>query len=264
MKKKLGRGFGIFLMIFGGIYAAASVITFFVILFGDEPEKLQLLFSMVVLFAFGAVLFWLGLRLRAKCTAPVQAQPPVDPALERLLDEEAAALEKDTSGDSTPTAQPELAKEGPAEPAKVRVSLSDNLFLMPMLYDGDPYVLPAPDRALHIWPKAGEMLQQGAKLLCTDGIPEGYAPATAPGPSAMHGRLLKNSQSGTEYVPLFFSFQAMFQIFGPNIRVSIISFAEAQELCKECAGIVLGPGAINCVLPGGDPSGISGNQYAKH
>jgi hypothetical protein len=76
-----------------------------------------------------------------------------------------------------------------------------------------------------------------------------YKPQTKPGEQQnIHLRMLKNGATGLEYIPLFVSYQSMFAIFGQNIHVGLISFADAKDFAKECEGIVLGPGVFNKIF----------------
>lgn len=127
------------------------------------------------------------------------------------------------------------------------------IFLVPVAFngEGENEVLPEPDYNLHVLPKAAQYIEEGSKVFGQDyqQYPD-YKPLTSPGnEKILVLRKLKNGATGQEYIPLFISYKAMFNIYGQNIHVGLISLEEAREFAKECEGIVLGPGELNKVIP---------------
>ncbi len=148
------------------------------------------------------------------------------------------------------TAKNEHSSEDVSE--KSDTSINNAIFLIPVLFDNEDEntVLDAPDYNLHVMPKAVLSIKEGHPVMVKDleDFPE-YKPQTKPGEGQnIHLRMLKNGATGLEYIPLFVSYQSMFAIFGQNIHVGLISFADAKDFVKECNGIVLGPGVYNKIF----------------
>lgn len=152
-----------------------------------------------------------------------------------------------------------------AEGANAGIDLNSDLFLAPVLFDDETEeALTAPDTQLHFFPVAGRMWQAGsARLWGSTDMPEGYAPATESVGRFMHVRCLQ-APTGDQYLPLFTSFDALFYYFGQNIRVGVLSYADAVALAADtqvaverdgqsvvlpCAGIVIAPGILNQIIP---------------
>ena len=140
----------------------------------------------------------------------------------------------------------------------MELDLRSGLFLCPVFYDGDPcgangmpLPLDAPDRALHFTEHAAKMQASGSALICLDKLPAALAPAREAVGGIMHFRKL-TAPDGRDFLPLFLHYQAMTGIFGQNIRFGVVSFADVRERCireQDIAGIVVGPGSLNKILP---------------
>lgn len=140
----------------------------------------------------------------------------------------------------------------------MELDLQNGLFLCPVYYDGDPcdansipLPLREPDHALHFTENAAKMNAAGAKLFCLDTLPAVLRPASEPVGGVMHFRKI-TAPDGKDFLPLFLHYQAMAGIFGSSIRIGVVSFADVRQFCiDECdiAGIVVGPGSLNKILP---------------
>lgn len=139
----------------------------------------------------------------------------------------------------------------------MEVDLRNDLFLCPVYYDsepcggnGIPLPLNAPDDALHFTADAAKMHEAGARVVCLDGLPAKYVPAAEPVGGKMYFRKI-TAPDGSDYVPLFMHYQAITGIFGQNIHIGIVSFADVRQICMDeqnIAGIVLAPGSLNRIL----------------
>lgn len=153
-----------------------------------------------------------------------------------------------------------------AEETKDAIDFETDLFLVPINYTGEaPGALDAPDTALHYFPLAAEMTMNGAWLWGAADMPEGYAPATEGRNETMHVWCLK-APDGTQYIPLFVSFESLFHFYGRNVHVAVISFSEAAAMTGTpitdmvdgeavelpCAGIVVAPGILDRIIPTAD------------
>jgi len=129
---------------------------------------------------------------------------------------------------------------------KITVNLAEDLFMVPIIYDGEDEStkLDTPDYNMHFYPRAGLMAAQGKKIFSLDQIPANYHPATQASDKMMHIRLLQNVSTGKQYVPLFISYETLTSMMN-TIHIGVISFEEAKNAARECAGVVLGPGLIN-------------------
>ena len=129
---------------------------------------------------------------------------------------------------------------------KITVNLAEDLFMVPIIYDdeNESTKLEEPDYNMHFYPKAGMMAAQGKKIFSLDQIPANYHPATKASDKMMHIRLLQNVSTGKQYVPLFISYETLTSMMN-TIHVGVISFEEARNASRECAGVILGPGIIN-------------------
>ncbi len=139
----------------------------------------------------------------------------------------------------------------------MELDLRNGLFLCPVFLDGDPcdangipLPLSTPDSALHFTEHAARMSDAGAKLICLDQLPDTLSPAKKAA-GILHFRKL-TAPNGSDYIPLFLHYQVMTGIFGSSIRIGVVSFADARQLCLDesgLAGIVVAPGHLNRILP---------------
>lgn len=135
------------------------------------------------------------------------------------------------------------------------INLRTDLFLCPVVFDsdiksGDNKPDDVEDNELHYTQNAVEMVKAGCELFCVDELPDELVSAKEAHEGVLHFRLI-NSPDGKEYIPLFASYSSMTGIFGKNIHIGVISFADAYELCMKesnIAGIVVAPGHVNKVL----------------
>lgn len=133
---------------------------------------------------------------------------------------------------------------------KVTIDMKKDLYLIPVIFDGEDAstVLSEPDYELHYFPGAAKMFSEGSRINCTDLIPANFRNAGKARSEVMHARLLLNKQTGKQYVPLFLSYETLTSMIN-TIHVGVISFAEAKKLAEECAGVVIGPGVVNKIIP---------------
>lgn len=122
------------------------------------------------------------------------------------------------------------------------------LYLTPILFDGETEGPEEPDLVLHVWPKAGQLFQQGHKLVLRQPLPEGLHPAKQVDARTMHGRLIKNPKTGMEFVPLYSTLDPIYKVYGENARLSVITFGEAMQLSRPYAGVILEPGPHQHIL----------------
>jgi len=140
--------------------------------------------------------------------------------------------------------------DNPAE----SICTEEDVFLAPFTYDGEGLTIAEPDPFIHTTRHAAERMQSGAQVWALGGIPEGYAMAAQNDGRRMHFRLLMNSGNNTQWIPLFTGFGALYAMFGCNVRVAMVTIEDARTLCHECSGIVVAPGSVNLLLPGGRPA----------
>lgn len=128
------------------------------------------------------------------------------------------------------------------------IHVKNDLFLIPVCYDGDDEVLSAPDHELHFSAREAQMAVAGASLFAL-GMPEEFAPATT-SRGRMHYQTIMGPD-GKRFMPLFISYDSMVNIFGKNIRIGVICFDTAMEFCRtdNYAGVVVAPGDVNRIIP---------------
>lgn len=135
------------------------------------------------------------------------------------------------------------------------INLKADLFLCPVVFDSDiqgedKKPAPVEDKELHYTNNAVNMLKSGSELFCADELPGDLVSAKETADGLVHFRII-NSPDGKAYIPLFCSYSSMTHIFGKNIRIGVISFFDAAELClneSNISGIVVAPGHVNKVL----------------
>ncbi|MBQ7835687.1 MAG: hypothetical protein IJ389_00345 [Clostridia bacterium] len=126
------------------------------------------------------------------------------------------------------------------------------LFWAPSIYDGDPLTLSAPDYEIHVFPDAGQMINNGVKIQTDSALPAGYNFAQKGSGRVLHLRTIRNPQLNQEMVPLFTDPNLLLQIFTPNTRISIVDYQTARRFCLQdkniCSGIVINPGRDNRII----------------
>ena len=142
------------------------------------------------------------------------------------------------------------------------IDLEHDLFLVPVGSDSWDTAPGEQDTALHFFPEAGRMIQDGAYLWGSESMPEGFAPYAGEERHVLHIQCIKNP-AGEQYVPLFTSFDALFYFLGTDIHVGVASFQDAaamahtqvadvvdgQQVIVDCSGIVVAPGILNTIIP---------------
>ena len=119
-------------------------------------------------------------------------------------------------------------------------ALPDTLFLAAMCYEGEDPNTPVRDRELHATVGAKRLYALNQHIV-TKGNP-GYRLAKKVDNRRIHLRSIIYRKTKEEWVALFTDFTHLTPVFGKNVRVTLISFAEARQVAKPYKGIVINPG----------------------
>lgn len=129
----------------------------------------------------------------------------------------------------------------------------NQLYWAPVIFDGDSLNPQTPDFNIHVFPRAGAMINNGEKILCDSPVPRGYSFAKTPSGKAMHLRTIIDRKTGAEMVPLFTDIDLLFSIFSPNTPIGVVDYETACGTCMQEAGklsgIVINPGKENRIIP---------------
>lgn len=138
------------------------------------------------------------------------------------------------------------------------INLLKDLFLCPISYDedacdadGKPLPLSCEDNEIHFSLNAADMLKSGSKIFLIEKLPEKLKPAKVAHQGIHHLRKI-DSPDGRSFIPLFISYSSLVNIFGDKVRIGIVSFKDAKDLCineNNIAGIVVAPLNINKTIP---------------
>ncbi|MBR4040029.1 MAG: SseB family protein [Clostridia bacterium] len=129
-------------------------------------------------------------------------------------------------------------------------ALPDTLFLAAMCYEGDDPNAPVRDRDLHATVGAKGLFAINQHIV-TNGNP-GYRLAKKADSRRIHLRTIVYNKTKEEWVPLFTDFTRLLPVFGQNFRVTVISFAEARRMAKDCKGLIINPGKDAIRLDNGE------------
>ena len=126
--------------------------------------------------------------------------------------------------------------------------LSEGLFLVPMLFDGDKPNAPLSDNKLHYTKAAYDMAK--------DNTPNFYAMTdfdTTPSEPSGNFKYLTLKSSAPDkkeqtWLPIFTDITELHSMVGTNTRVCVVTFAEIGKIITEFAGMCINPKGINMRL----------------
>lgn len=135
------------------------------------------------------------------------------------------------------------------------INLQTDLFMCPVVFDSDKQgadnkPMSVEDNEIHYTQNAVDMIREGCEVFCVDRLPSNLISAREAHEGVLHLRMI-NSPDGKQYIPLFAGFESMTSIFGKDIHIGVVSFADAYELCmneSNISGIVVAPGHVNKIL----------------
>ena len=127
-------------------------------------------------------------------------------------------------------------------------NIKELVYIAPFGYNVHEKLL-QPDKSIHGGQAEADMLNRGGKFVIHD-FPDDFETAKGTVGSNIHYETIR-TMDGKRYMPLFTSYRALINIFGENIRISLICFATAEKLCvkEQLSGIVIGPGDMNIIIP---------------
>ncbi len=146
---------------------------------------------------------------------------------------------------------PQVCKQ--AENTPKTDSASNALYWAPVVYGRDAFPLQNPDYNIHVFPKAGQMINNGMRIPCDTALPEGYSFTNISGGEPMRLKKVRNSGDGKEWIPLFSDINSLLRTLSPNTRVALVDYETACGFAKHdtngCSGIVINPGKESKVIP---------------
>lgn len=129
-------------------------------------------------------------------------------------------------------------------------SIPKELYLAPMIYDGEDVKASYDDNKLHFTQRALELLKSWVKEKEVDlanfqsVFPfyggEGFEFPSSGSSKQMHFRTVSNQKQ--EFVSAFTDAKTMNKLFGTKIRVAVVTYDDLVEKSDGCEGIVINPG----------------------